>query len=230
MSFDGEKRMYSDLEVAFTEQDYAIIESYRQMLEGLAQYFGEAYEFVLHSLDNLEYSAVKVINGYHTGRKEGAPITDLALNMLERIANKEGENCICYNTTNRDGHPLYSTTVAIEGTEGKVIALLCINCYLDTPFSQFMQPYVYQNAVNSRPEVFLKSSTEMLDNLVNEAVSHVEMDEQVSVSNKKKEIVNYLYEKGVFEIKDSVVQVARLLGISKNTVYLHLRGIKEKKQ
>lgn len=40
---------------------------------------------VLHSLEDTEHSVIKIINGHHTGRTEGMPITDLALQMLEEI-------------------------------------------------------------------------------------------------------------------------------------------------
>jgi len=42
---------------------------------------------------------------------------------------------------------------------------------------------------------------------------------------KNRKIVEELYEKGIFSLKDSVIRCAELLGISKNTVYLHLRRI-----
>uniref|UniRef100_UPI000B20528B PAS domain-containing protein n=1 Tax=Clostridium sp. NkU-1 TaxID=1095009 RepID=UPI000B20528B len=45
---------------------------------------------VLHSLEDTEHSVIKIINGHHTGRTEGMPITDLALLMLEEIE-KDGE-------------------------------------------------------------------------------------------------------------------------------------------
>ena len=70
--------------------DRAILESYKEVAEGLSDYLGEGYEIVLHSLESLESSVIKIINGYHTGRKEGAPITDLALKMLEEIRNSDG--------------------------------------------------------------------------------------------------------------------------------------------
>ena len=45
--------------------------------------------------------------------------------------------------------------------------------------------------------------------------------------NKNKEIIGILNSKGLFNIKDSVNSVAKALDISRNTVYLHLRGISE---
>jgi len=74
--------------VVFTESDKTILSACSGLLDGLAAYLGDGYEIVLHSLDDLEHSAVKVINGYHTGRTEGAPITDLALEMLEKIGSE----------------------------------------------------------------------------------------------------------------------------------------------
>ena len=68
-----------------TKTDRAVLESYKILCDGLANYLGEGYEIALHSLENYDSSVIKIINGYYTGRKEGAPITDLALHMLEDI-------------------------------------------------------------------------------------------------------------------------------------------------
>ena len=60
-----------------TSLDKKILHSYCQTLDGLSNYLGNGYEIVLHSLEDYEHSAIKVINGYHTGRTEGAPILSL---------------------------------------------------------------------------------------------------------------------------------------------------------
>lgn len=49
----------------------------------------------------------------------------------------------------------------------------------------------------------------------------------IHTTNKNKEIIRILFDKGIFHIKDSVVQVAEILGISKNTVYMHLRNLSD---
>ena len=51
-------------------------------------------------------------------------------------------------------------------------------------------------------------------------------DTSVSANNKNKEIVTALYKRGIFNLKDSVVKVAEKLNISKNTVYMHIRNLK----
>ena len=83
-----------------TSLDKKILHSYCQTLDGLSNYLGNGYEIVLHSLEDYEHSAIKVINGYHTGRTEGAPITDLALKMLEQIRrNEENDHGVIYYLT-----------------------------------------------------------------------------------------------------------------------------------
>lgn len=68
-----------------TTVDRMILRSYQFMLEGLAEYIGTGYEIILHSLEDVEHSAMKVINGHFSGREEGAPITNLAVKILSEI-------------------------------------------------------------------------------------------------------------------------------------------------
>ncbi|MBQ7083565.1 MAG: PAS domain-containing protein, partial [Oscillospiraceae bacterium] len=63
-----------------TKTDKLIIDSYAVMMESLSAYLGSAYEISLHSLEDYNHSVVKIMNGYHSGRSVGAPLTDLALN------------------------------------------------------------------------------------------------------------------------------------------------------
>lgn len=191
-------------EVQFTPEDRLILDSYCQMLDGLAQYLGTGYELVLHSLEDLEHSAIRVMNS-HTGRSEGAPITELALTMLGRIHAQTQGDTVCYSSTNRDGKPLRSCTIAIRGSEQRIIGLLCINFYMDTPLSQLLETI---SPAQSQP------------------VAETDAEGLAGSVLRNREIVSKLYASGIFNIKDAVIQVADCLNISKNTVYLHLRHCK----
>lgn len=222
-----------DPQVSFTPQDRLILDSYKTMVEGLAAYLGEGYELVLHSLENLEHSAVKVANGHHTGRREGAPITDLALSMLSRLSSQESNGYVCYNAKNKHGAPLRSTTISIQGVEGKVIGLLCINFYLDTPLSQCLaalglsdQPAPAASPTPLPAETFADNSGELITKAVESARLKVKADRSVRPSLRNREIVALLYSQGIFNMKDAVNLVAEVLAISSNTVYLHLRHVK----
>ena len=71
--------------VKLTRADQKILKSYIPTLQGLAAYLGSSYEIVLHSLEDYDHSVIGIINGEHTGRRIGAPITDLALDMLDEL-------------------------------------------------------------------------------------------------------------------------------------------------
>ena len=215
-----------------TETDRKILESYESVIDGLSAYLGSSFEFVLHSLEFYEHSVIKIINGYHTGRTVGAPITDLALSMLERInSQEESGGYITYFTKNKKGEPLKSTTIAIPGENGRIIGLLCINLYLNTPLQEALQGFV--DLSNSQPgnersqesESFVENIDDLLGNTVQKVRSKVFADNQVPAAAKNKEIVRILADMGIFNIKDSVQKVSEQLNISKNTVYMHIRNL-----
>lgn len=180
---------------------------------------------VLHSLESFEHSVICIINGEHTGRKVGAPITDLALNMLDEIS-KGQEDYITYFSKNRKGEPLKSTTIAIRGDKGRIVGLFCINFYMNTPLHDILQTMlpVSTPPVNTPKENFAENSDELIETALEAVKNEIYADQSISASNKNKYIVYQLDERGIFNIKDAVVKVANLLGISKNTVYMHIRN------
>ena len=199
------------------------------MVDGLANYLGPSSEVVLHSLEDYNRSVVKIANGHHTGRKIGAPITDIALKMLSEIKNSDDKTCKTYFTRAKNGNSLKSNTTAIYGEKGKIIGLLCMNLNLDTSFVDFVRcffPDKDQTAQNSQEnnEIFANSTNELVLSALDNIVFEVNNDSFVSSINKNKEIIKRLHDKGIFNIKDSPNLVADYLKISKNTVYLHLRN------
>jgi predicted transcriptional regulator YheO len=129
----------TEMTVILTKTDRAILNSYKKICEGLSAYLGDGYEIVLHSLENFDHSVIQILNGSHTGRTIGAPITDLALTMLSQIRTKNDCGYICYHSKNKEGQPLKSTTITIAGENDRIIGLLCINFYLNTPLAKVLE-------------------------------------------------------------------------------------------
>jgi len=215
--------------IVLTNTDKAILESYMQLCEGLSDYLGDGYELVLHSLENYDHSVVKIINGYHTGRTEGAPITDFALTLLTQIRSRQDAGYITYTSQNKKGEPLKSTTITIQGEGGRIIGLLCINFYMNTPFTQVIGSYFPEResaARNHRErESFVDNVDELIYTAVHEVRSQVMDDPAISSINKNKEIIAQLLARGIFNLKDSVLKTAQILAIGKNTVYMHIRNL-----
>lgn len=216
--------------ISLTIIDQQILQSYCVLLPGLADYLGDGYEIVLHSLADLEHSVIAIFHGEHTGRSVGAPITNRALEMLDYFQ-KSGTSYGTYFSTNKEGEPLKSTTIAICGEKNRIIGLLCINFYMNTSLYKFVHSFTNEQqslfSDNNKKEIFASNIDDMISSMFESARKEVYEDQSISASNKNKAIIKVLYDKGIFKIKDSVPKIANLLGISKNTVYLHLRNFTE---
>ena len=214
--------------VKLSKTDKLILDSYSSMIDGLSKYLGSAYEISLHSLEDYNHSVIKIKNGYHSGRSEGAPLTDLALNMLKRINDlglSERDSYISYNAITQTGERLKSSTLPIIGENNRVIGMLCINFYLDSPLSEILQAFDSNNKEVVTKENFSSDMSDTIKQAINDARNQLKLNSNIPSTNKNKELIRILNEKGIFRIKDSVSAVAKALDISKSTVYLHLRSL-----
>ncbi|GAL08926.1 transcriptional regulator [Photobacterium aphoticum] len=209
----------------FTEHDYIILRSYEAVVDGLAALIGPFCEIVLHSLADLNTSAIKIANGENTGRKVGSPITDLALRMLRDIEGSERNFSRAYFTRAKGGDLMKSITIAIRNGDNNIIGLLCINVNLDAPFSQILQSFMpTDEAKQAASSVnFASDVDELVDQTVERTIEEINADKNVSNNAKNRQIVMELFDKGIFDIKDAINRVADRLNISKHTVYLYIR-------
>ena len=73
----------------------------------------------------------------------------------------------------------------------------------------------------------LENTRELVVQSVEQARAQVMADGSILPSNKNREIVALLHRWNIFKIKDSVPLTAQALDISPNTVYLHLRNVRQ---
>lgn len=211
----------------FVQTDFDILKSYEAVVDGLAMLIGSHCEIVLHSLEDLKCSAVRIANGEHTGRKIGSPITDLALRMLHDMTGADSNVSKAYFTRAKSGVLMKSVTIAIRNGDQRVIGLLCINMNLDVPFSQIMATFMPPETQDAASSVnFASSVDDLVMQTLEFTIEEVSGDRNVSNNAKNRQIVLNLYEKGIFDIKDAINQVAERLNISKHTVYLYIRQFK----
>lgn len=219
---------FTDSNTGFAAIDFEIIESYKPVIEGLAAYLGTGCEIVLHSLHDLEKSVVQIVNGQHSGRSIGSPITDLALAMLARLeGNPANQDYIFYHNKNKNGEPIKAATIVIRGSNRQAIGLICMNYYLNTPIYSLLEAFlpIYQEQNDNYTENYVQDVDELIDQAVLKVRAAIDRNPAISNMNKNREIVMELNQKGIFQLKDAVIKVAKSLGISKNTIYMHLRNM-----
>lgn len=217
--------------IKLTETEKQILSSYKEVVTGLGNYLGEGYEIILHSLEDLYHSVIAIVNGHYSGRKVGAPITDFALSMLAKIQKNQGHSDVTYFNKSSKGVMLKSSTIPISGEYGRIIGLICINFYTDLPLASLIEKFQFPQYDSSQEtehrETFTESVEELIQSTLDEVQTVIMCDKKISSQNKNKEIVLALYQRGIFNLKDSVIKVAGILNISKNTVYMHLRNMKQ---
>lgn len=192
--------------------------------KGLADTFKKKAEVLVHDLKKPESSLIYMA-GNITGRKLGAPITNLILETIKQKGNK-ASNLIGYQTNTKDGKTLKSTTIFVRDDEGIIIGCLCINIDI-TDFIICQKILGYYTKTSKQDD---NVSQEEFFNDVNEAVAGIVQgvlsDYHVPVKLMEKEdkliIVKRLDEKGVFLVKGAIDYVANIMGVSRYTVYNYL--------
>lgn len=207
-----------------SDEDHAILASYFPVVDGIAALIGEHCEIVLHSLEFLEHSAIYIVNGHNTDRKIGSPITDRALWSLHHMQTDSVSKP--YFTRAKGGVLMKSVTIAIRNGKQHVIGLICININLDVPVSQFLNSFIAPQETEGSVN-FASSVEDLVSQTIESTIVEVKNDRNISNSNKNRHIVTALFEKGIFDIKDAINQVADRLEISRHTVYLYIRQLKQ---
>lgn len=207
-----------------SDEDHAILASYFPVVDGIAALIGEHCEIVLHSLEFLEHSAIYIVNGHNTDRKIGSPITDRALWSLHHMQTDSVSKP--YFTKAKGGVLMKSITIAIRNGKQHVIGLICININLDVPVSQFLNSFIAPKETDSNVN-FASSVEDLVAQTIESTIEEIQNNRNVANNNKNRQIVTTLFEKGIFDIKDAINQVADRLNISRHTVYLYIRQIKQ---
>lgn len=210
---------------AFTQNDYDILNSMSNVVDGIARMYGEYTEVVLHSLDSENPSIVKIANGHVTGRDNGAPITNLALLKL-----KEGKDISdSYLTKTSCGKTLHSITTIVRNPQDVPIGLLCINVDMDAPVQSFLRTMLPPSTaccdISQSPETFAQNIDETITSTISTIKEETWKNDEIAPSKRNREVVTKLHGLNIFKYKDSVQLVAEALGISKDTVYLYLREL-----
>jgi predicted transcriptional regulator YheO len=201
-----------------------IIKRYIPIVKCIAETFGSNCEVVLHEFSRLPNSIVDIQNGQVTGRSVGSPMTEFSLNVVRR--GETNEDIMNYTGKSMEGKVLKSSTVFIKDDEGVVIGCFCINLDMTELYAarkviddimkisdddKKREDVAVINKVNSvLNDIVLKT----IDNS-GKPVAYLSKDEKVT-------IVKSLETQGAFLIKGAIDYVAKVLCVSRYTIYNYL--------
>lgn len=196
--------------------------------DSIALTFGINCEVVIHDFKDMS-SSIVYIAGNITKRKVGGPITDLIFKEFREYGDKV-QNMYNYTTRTKDGKILKSSTIFLKNSDNKVIGCLCINIDM----SHFINLKLILDNIIGFKEVNESSNIENFAASTDETIEAISMDVAKKYAKtpdnmnraERLDFLRSLDEKGIFVLKGSVDKIAKILGISKYTVYSYLQEIK----
>jgi len=206
----------------------AIFENLMSISAVTVKTFGQNYEVAIHDFSKLPHSLVH-IEGNVTKRKPGAPITDLVVRALRRDGDAI-KNFINYKTVTKEGRIVKSSTTFIRDEKGKVIGAYCINFdmtdYLNAIalFNDFTRTEGRND--QDHKETFATSLNETVESLMEPIVNEIGRQPATMNKEEKLKLLKALEFQGTFLLRGAVDFVAKILGVSKFTVYNYLKEIR----
>lgn len=217
----------------------SLIKELSAVMEALSSVTGQHMEVVLHDLERPEASVLRIVNGHVSGRQVGSsllegPENDMGFTGLlgQEVPAEKTEPAVYtnYRTVGPQGRPLRSSTVLFRDESGKATLSLCFN-------ADYSEVDVAREALSrlmpAQP-VSAEGGEAGLESRMHEIIrACIPPSGQVRVGATKKEkveIVRQMQEKGLFIVRGGVEMAARVLGVTRYTVYNYLDEIKKIQQ
>ena len=212
--------------------------------DALARMQGPSTEIVLHDLTNPAHSVVYVVNGDITDRKVGQGVRHLVPEMLISHEGKPiGPWWFRYRTK-----LIRATTELIYDKAGEIIGVLCVNEDVTGEERLFLSlegrlPGLTMTDLKAdgdtagliKPETSVKdaelsgkpdSVRKTVFRLISETAAQKAYAEAKTNRDVRRRLVRDLKERDVFLLKGSIEELARLLGLSKVTIYSDLDALR----
>ena len=183
--------------------------------------FGSCCEVAISCLDAPEPSILYLFNGHVTGRSAGEPLDEWAKARISSSA----EGCLVNYHKFRNNKDLKASTVTFEAFGHHYS--LCIN--YDITALQMIQSFVGQMVEVNAPEPF--TSDNPLEDAIDAALRTVGKPAVMLSKEERLRVLTLLDQQGILQMQKSIATVAKVLGVSRYTVYNYLGelGIKPAK-
>lgn len=204
------------------QSDFSTIwKQYEPFIKSVLELLHPFAEAAVHDLEE-----GKIVALYNTisQRKVGdpSPIKEL------RITTKDFPAYFSpYYKENWDGRPLKCTSISLFNKQGKPVGLICIN--IDVGYFQegkrLLEAFLIIKHTAENPiEIFgefEKQATDLIQHYVDEKrlpLNRLNRDQ-------KKELVHFLYKKGMFNFKKAAPFIAKKLNSSRGSIYNYIKQL-----
>lgn len=224
--------------------------TYIPLVDYLADTLGIGYEIALYEYTHF-LKTIIVRNSYVTERCDAGAIPSAVRKIIENDEISQKPYYIVEFMSGKSERPIKSTIYCIRDDAGGIVGLLSISKG-KTEFNNEIEIWLErdgsadaaENPARQAPKAGTDSKGNRerrvrnagdnsfflatLQERVNDLLSEISSTGIILTKTRKAEIIEKLYQEGVFNIKGAVQEVASLLKTSETTIYRHIRAIEEK--
>ena len=182
------------------------------LAEFLGQALGPDYEIAVHDFTGEEPRLLALVNPQVSGRAQNAPPSNLALDFWHGRTFEGSDGRTGYRGVSASGEALRCSTFFIKDDGDALRGMLCINFA-----SGRLSP-----ADPEAPVEFFSASVEQVFERVSDRLFGGSGRPARLTQSQKRALVRLLNQEGVFRLKGSAAEVARLMGASPASVYRYL--------
>lgn len=198
------------------------IAEYEPFIESIVSLFHPFVEAAVHDL-----KTGKIARLYHnfSQRKVGdkSPLHELKIETSQFP-----DYFLPYYKENWDGRPLKCTSITLRDAKGTPIGLICFN--VDTSFFQesrrLLESFLTVEPKAGNPiELFAEDGQEQILRIIEEYAQEQHLSLTHLTKQQKKELIQALYHKGIFNFKNAAPVLAKTLKLSRASVYNYIKQI-----
>ena len=193
---------------------------YEPLIEAIVELFHPFVEVAVHDLEQ-----GKVVAIYHNISQrrigEASPLKELKVSVKDFPAYFKP-----YYKQNWDGRSLKCTSITLRNSKGLPVGLICIN--VDVSFFQdgfrLLETFL---KIKDEAENPIETFGSPFESQANTMIQHYLEEKKLSLNHlnrdQKKELVQELYRKGLFNFKNAVPFIAKKLKTSRASIYNYIK-------
>lgn len=202
-----------------------LLNRYIPIAEMIVENFGNHCEAVIHDFDNMNASLF-FIKGNVTGRKPGAPITNIILRQLQEYGNKS-KDMSGFTTRTKDGKFIKTSISFIRNETEEIIGCMGVNFDI-TAFAtvnQIITDFTKTSDladIEPKLELYENNMGEIFETMIQMTLDSFGVPIKSMKREEKRLFVKTLEDKGIFLMQGAVERISEALDVSKQTIYNYL--------